>query len=96
MKTNAVIAGVGMTAFGRYLDSPLKNIAHQAIQAALKDADLAANDIQAAYMGNAVAGIITGQEMIRGEAMLRSMGIGGIPVLNIENACASSSSAYLR
>ncbi|MCY1410964.1 3-ketoacyl-CoA thiolase [compost metagenome] len=45
-------------------------------------------------MGNAAAGVITGQEMIRGEVVLRGMGIGRIPVVNVENACASSSTAF--
>src|ERR1700686_732447 len=31
--------------------------------------------------------------MIRGQVMLRPVGIEGIPIFNIENACASSSSA---
>ena len=34
------------------------------------------------------------QHMIRGEIALRDMGIGGIPVVNVENACASGSSAF--
>lgn len=93
MKTNAYVAGIGMTPFARYLERPLKSIAGVAISAALKDAGLEARDIQAAYMGNAVAGLVTGQEMIRGEVVLRSLGMGGIPVINIENACASSSTA---
>ena len=45
-------------------------------------------------MGNAAAGIVTGQEMIRGQVALRDMGIGRIPVVNVENACASSSTAF--
>jgi acetyl-CoA acetyltransferase len=45
-------------------------------------------------MGNAAAGIVTGQEMIRGQVALREMGIGRIPVVNVENACASSSTAF--
>ena len=38
-------------------------------------------------------GHMEGQQMIRGQVALRSMGIGGIPVVNVENACASGSSA---
>ena len=34
-----------------------------------------------------------GQDLIRGEIALRSMGIEGIPVTNVENACASASTA---
>ncbi len=94
MRMNAYIAGVGMTRFGKYLDTPLKSLAVQAIELALSDADLEKSELQAAYMGNAVGGLIVGQEMIRGQVALRSMGIGRIPVVNVENACASSSTAF--
>lgn len=94
MKMSAYIAGVGMTPFGKHLDKTLKNLAGDAIRIALNDAGLSQGDLQAAYMGNAVAGVITGQEMIRGEVVLREMGIGRIPVINVENACASSSTAF--
>ncbi|HQW51821.1 MAG TPA: thiolase family protein, partial [Tepidiformaceae bacterium] len=46
-----------------------------------------------AYVGNAAAGLVTGQECIRGQVVLRSAGIGKIPVVNVENACASASTA---
>ncbi|MCY1262714.1 putative acetyl-CoA acyltransferase [compost metagenome] len=94
MKMNAFIAGVGMVPFGKYLDMPLKELAGQAIRLALGDAGLQPGQLQAAWMGNAAAGVITGQEMIRGEVVLRGMGIGRIPVVNVENACASSSTAF--
>jgi acetyl-CoA acyltransferase len=45
------------------------------------------------WVGNAAQGIIEGQECVRGQVVLRDMGIGGIPVINVENACASSASA---
>jgi acetyl-CoA acetyltransferase len=93
MKTNAIVAGGGMTAFGKYPDVSLKALAGAAIRAALADAGLEAKDIQAAYMGNAAAGTITGQVCVPGEVVLRSLGIGGIPVINIENACATASTA---
>ena len=40
-----------------------------------------------------MAGLVTGQECIRGQVILRSAGIGAIPVVNVENACASASTA---
>jgi len=45
-------------------------------------------------VGNAAAGLITGQECIRGQVVLREMGIDKIPIVNAENACASSSTAF--
>ncbi len=93
MKMNAYVAGVGMTPFGKHLDKPLKTLAGLAILDALRDAGLQPGDLQAAWMGNAAAGVTVGQEMIRGQVVLRALGIGRIPVVNVENACASSSTA---
>ncbi len=90
----AVVAGVGMTTFGKHMDKGLKALGGEAVVAALADAGLTADDLEAAYVGNAAAGLITGQESIRGEVVLRGMGIGRIPVVNVENACASASTAF--
>src|SRR4051794_22664837 len=89
---DVVVAGVGMTRFAK-TDRTLRDLAAEAVGAALDDANLQVGAIEAAYVGNAVAGLVTGQEMIRGQVMLRPLGIEGIPIFNIENACASSSSA---
>jgi acetyl-CoA acetyltransferase len=94
MKMHAYVAGVGMTRFGKHLDVMLKHLAGEAIREALADARIASSEIQAAYMGNAAAGVLQGQEMIRGQAVLRELGIGRIPVVNVENACATSSTAF--
>jgi len=93
MKMNAIIAGVGMTRFGKHLDSGLKAIGAEAVRAAIADAGIEPGDLEAAYVGNAAAGLVTGQESIRGQVVLRSAGIGKIPVINVENACASASTA---
>jgi len=93
MRFNAVIAGVGMTQFGKHMETGLKALGAEAVQAALKDAGIAADALQAAFVGNAAAGLVTGQECIRGQVILRSIGIGRIPVVNVENACASASTA---
>jgi acetyl-CoA acetyltransferase len=89
---DVVVAGVGMTRFAK-TDRTLRDLAAEAVRAALDDAEVEVGVVEAAYVGNAVAGLVTGQEMIRGQVMLRPLGIEGIPIFNIENACASSSSA---
>jgi acetyl-CoA acetyltransferase len=94
MKMHAYVAGVGMTRFGKQMDKTLKGLAGEAVRAALADAGMDKSDLQAAWMGNAAAGLVTGQEMIRGQVALRELGIGRIPVVNVENACASSSTAF--
>ncbi len=94
MKMNAYVAGVGMTRFGKHMETPLKSLAGVAIKDALADAGLDNREIQAAYMGNAAGGVVQGQEMISGQVALREIGIGKIPVVNVENACATSSTAF--
>ena len=71
MKMHAYVAGVGMTRFGKQMDKTLKGLAGEAVQLALADAGLDKSALQAAWMGNAAAGIVTGQEMIRGQLALR-------------------------
>jgi acetyl-CoA acetyltransferase len=83
-----------MTRFGKHMETGLKALGAQAVEAALEDAGLEAGDLEAAFVGNAVAGLITGQECIRGQVILRSIGIGRIPVINVENACAGGSTAF--
>ncbi len=93
MKLNAVVAGVGMTKFGKHLDTGMKALGGEAVTAAVADAGIQLDDIEAAWVGNAAAGVVTGQECIRGEVVLRGIGLGKLPVVNVENACASASTA---
>ncbi|KAA0236270.1 MAG: thiolase family protein [Actinobacteria bacterium] len=93
MEMNAIVAGVGMTPFGKHLERGLKSIGAEAVTAALADAGIEGADLDAAYVGNAAAGLVTGQESIRGQVILRSVGLGKLPVVNVENACASASTA---
>jgi acetyl-CoA acyltransferase len=88
------VVGAGMTRFGKHQDRSMKDLAREAVENALRAAGIEKEAIEAAAVGNAVAGLITGQECIRGQVVLREMGIGGIPVINTENACASSSTAF--
>jgi acetyl-CoA acetyltransferase len=88
------IAGVGMTAFGKFMDSSVRKLAEEATAAALRDAQASPGDIEMAFFSNATAGILTGQEMIRGQVALRNTGVLGVPIVNVENACASASSAF--
>ena len=93
MRDVAVI-GVGMTRFGKFPDKGIKDLVREAVEDALGHSGTRKKDIEAAYMGNAAAGLMTGQEMIRGQVTLSAMGIDEIPIYNVESACASSSSAF--
>jgi len=87
------IIGVGAHPTGRFMEKPLKAIAYPAIWRALNDAGVEPADLQAAYVGNSLGGLLTGQEAVRGQVVLQYSGITGIPVVNVENACASAMTA---
>jgi acetyl-CoA acetyltransferase len=90
---SAVIAGVGMHPFGRFPDATLKDLARGAIVRALDDAGIGVGDVEAVYAANAMAGLLQGQEQIRGQTVVREVGLERVPVVNVENACASGSTA---
>jgi acetyl-CoA acyltransferase len=89
-----VIAGVGMTAFGQRPGTGVRAMATTASDEALQDADVSPDVINAVYFGNAVAPTVTEQDMIRGQVAFRRSDLAGMPVINVENACASGSSAF--
>jgi len=91
---DVAVIGAGMTRFGKFLERSMKDLAREAVEEALKTAGVEQQALEAAVVGNAMAGLISGQECIRGQVVLREMGIGGIPVVNTENACASSATAF--
>ena len=92
--SDVYVAGVGMTHFGKHLDQSLKDLAGAALRDALADAGCEVGAIEAVFFGNCVQGHMEGQDMVRGEIALRPHGIAGIPVINVENACATASTAF--
>lgn len=94
MTSQVYVVGVGMTRFGKHLDQSIKSLAAAATNMAIDDAGCSVEDLQAAFFANSTQGHMESQDMIRGQIASRSMGIQGIPVVNIENACASASSAF--
>ena len=91
---DVAVVGVGMTRFGKFLELTNKDLVREAVELALADAGIGKERIEAAYVGNSLAGLLTGQEAIRGQVTLAAMGIDTIPIFNVENACASSSTAF--
>lgn len=88
MSNKVYVAGVGMIPFSK----PGKNedydvMGSKAVQAALEDAGLSYDLIQQAY-----AGYVYG-DSTSGQAALYRVGITGIPIVNVNNNCASGSSA---
>ncbi|MGD9529472.1 MAG: thiolase family protein [Pseudonocardia sp.] len=87
------VAGAGMTPFRKSPGSTLSGLACEATRAALADATMPVGCVGMVFFGNAMAATMTGQEMIRAQAALRDTGLLGTPMVSVENACASSSSA---
>jgi len=94
MTAHTLVTGVGMTRFGRLLDCDLRTLAEQAANAALADAGISARQIQMVFAANTLDGLLEGQAMISGQAALRRLPFAGAPMVNVENACASSSTAF--
>lgn len=94
--SNTVIIGVGMTPLGKHLDRSVRSLSADAITAALEDAALPMQRIEAAWFCNTRQGALEGQHGVRGQASLRAYGFESIPIFNTDNACASSSSGMLQ
>jgi len=93
MTDNIYIIGVGMVKFGKYLDRSIKNLTGEALDLVLKDCGLERKDIEAAWFSNTGWGMTDFQHCIRGQVALSANGVAKIPITNVENACASASTA---
>lgn len=90
---DALVVGVGMTRFAKHADRSTASLAHEAVAAALADAGVAPGDVETVFFANALAGIVTGQETIRGQVALAGSGLDGLPIVNVDNACAAGGTA---
>ncbi|MGQ0631293.1 MAG: thiolase family protein [Sporichthyaceae bacterium] len=91
--TEVYVAGAAMTPFGKSTGT-LSDLAGAAVRDALADAGVQAREVQQVFFGNSGAGLLQGQEMIRGQVYLHDTGLLGAAIFNVENACAASSSAF--
>jgi acetyl-CoA acyltransferase len=87
------IRGAAMTRFGKHVGRTARELVEEAVAGALTDAGMEAQDVQCVFVGNAASGLLDGQESIRGQVVLRHTGLLGTPIVNVENADASSSTA---
>lgn len=85
--TAVAVHGVGTSHFGRQPDRDLLTLAAEAVHEAFIDADVTAVD--AVWVGTVFGG------PGRAQQVLRAMGITNIPVITIENACASGTTAFV-
>jgi acetyl-CoA acetyltransferase len=85
--TRIVVLGVGLHPFGRFPEKSISDLGRTAALEAMKDAGVEYRDIQAGYCGRVVASAGVGL------GIFEELGSTGIPVTNVEVACASSSRA---
>jgi len=90
------VVGVGMTRLGKMPDRSVKDLTREAVELARHDAGIDVDRVQAAWFANTRQAMLEGQNTVRGQIALRPLGFDGIPITNIENACASGSTALLQ
>lgn len=88
------VIAVGMTKFDKWPDKPIKQLSRDALEAVFKDSPVPKERIEAAWFGNSGWGMAEFQHCIRGQVALMPFGIQGIPIMNVENACAGGSNAF--
>lgn len=86
------LAGVGMTPLGKHLERSLRDLGGEACRLALTDAGVHPGHIQAGYCGNALGSAIQGETGV-GQNAFWEVGVSGRPIINVENACATGSTA---
>jgi len=84
---DVAVIGVGITPFGRFPKRRPESLAAAAVGEAVADAAITVGDIDAAFAGTVELPPGTGQKV------LKDIGFAGIPIVNVENACASSTTA---
>ncbi|MFN3706019.1 MAG: thiolase domain-containing protein [Thermoflexales bacterium] len=84
------IIGIGQTKVGEHWDKSLRELAFQALAAAMHDAQV--ERVDALYVGNMLSGELTGQEHL-GALVADFAGLRGIEAMKIEAACGSGAAA---
>src|SRR5579872_1526307 len=87
------IIGIGKTKFGAFPDRDLRDLAVEAGQKCMADANVSASQIEAFYLGNFAGPSFVGQNHLA-PYIAGAMGVNGVPATRFEAACASSGSAF--
>jgi len=94
MSDKIYVYSVGMTKFGKFLDRGIKDLTAEALKSIQNDNDFDLSNIEAAWFSNTGWGMTDFQHSIRGQVALTPNGIDKVPITNVENACASGSTAF--
>lgn len=85
--THSYVVGGAMIKMGKYRDSSYSGLAAPAALGALRDAQVTSREVDAVFCGHAFGGMLTGQRIVR------ELGIGDVPVTNVDNACSGGATA---
>lgn len=92
MRDVAVI-GIGKTAFGAFSERDLRSLAVEAGEKCFRDSGVWPSQVESFYLGNFAGPSFTGQNHLA-PYISTALGMTGIPSTRVEDACASSGSAF--
>ncbi|MHA2283741.1 MAG: thiolase family protein [Promethearchaeota archaeon] len=94
MSDKVYVYSVGMTKFGKFLEKGIKDLTAEALKSVQNDNNFDLSNIEAAWFSNTGWGMTDFQHSIRGQVALTPNGVDKVPITNVENACASGSTAF--
>jgi acetyl-CoA acetyltransferase len=90
---SVAVVGVGMTAFGKHFEKSTVDMGAEAARLALQDAGLTPGSIEAGFFSTVLATRLFSDATV-GQNVFWEVGIHQVPVVNVENACTSGSTAF--
>jgi len=89
--TDVYVVGVGMTRFGIHVDRDVRDLCEEALFEAMQDAGAFPDDMEVGYVGT--VGLAWDAPIMAGQIVFEQVGVSGIPITRVENACGSGSNA---
>jgi acetyl-CoA acetyltransferase len=87
MPEKSYIVSAAMIPMGKYRESSYSGLATPPASRVLAEAGIEPREVEAVFCGNSFGGMLTGQRIAK------DVGIGGVPVVNVENACSGGATA---
>lgn len=84
---SAIVVSGSMLRFGKYPGSSYSGLATPVVRAAIDAIDLPTKSIDAMFVGHSFGGMLVGQRISK------QVGLGGIPIINVDNACSGGATA---
>lgn len=81
------VVGAAMAPMGRHRASSYVGLAVPPLLGAMDSAGASLSQVEAIYCGHAFGGMLTGQRIAK------EVGLGGVPIINVDNACSSGATA---